>query len=74
MILNQRCGFFVYLLMTTWPVSGPSPSKEQQKAWDEGFSDILIFNKRKEVLDGQETLISFRKTCQRFFIPIGNVL
>ncbi|KAJ3902576.1 kinase-like domain-containing protein, partial [Lentinula edodes] len=55
--LESALWVFVYLLMTRWPISGPSPSEEQQKARDEGFSKIFIFERREEILDGGQTMV-----------------
>ncbi|KAJ4465916.1 hypothetical protein C8R41DRAFT_857601 [Lentinula lateritia] len=55
--LESALWVFVYLLMTRWPIPGPSPSEEQQKARDEGFSKIFIFGRREEILHGRKRLI-----------------
>ncbi|KAJ4492020.1 hypothetical protein C8J55DRAFT_502662 [Lentinula edodes] len=55
--LESALWVFVYLLMTRWPISGPSPSEEQQKARDEGFSKTFIFERREEILDGGQTMV-----------------
>ncbi|KAH7877017.1 uncharacterized protein C8R40DRAFT_1168940 [Lentinula edodes] len=55
--LESALWVFVYLLMTRWPISGPCPSEEQQKARDEGFSKIFIFGRREEILNGKKRLV-----------------
>ncbi|GAW07477.1 hypothetical protein LENED_009471 [Lentinula edodes] len=55
--LESALWVFVYLLMTRWPISGPSPNEEQQKARDEGFSKIFIFGRREEILNGKKRLV-----------------